>query len=518
MLSSLETLEPENFLRRLRSSSVYNVAVKTPLDRAPRLSRELGREVFLKREDLQVVHSFKLRGAFERISRLSPAELRRGVMAASAGNHAQGVALAALALGTRATIVVPVTTPSIKIEAILELGAELVLYGDNFDESYAHAVVLAEQSGRCFIHPYDDADVIVGQGTVGLEISEQYPESIDAVFVPVGGGGLISGIVLALKQLRPGVKVIGVEAEDAAAMSESLARGSRVTLGAMGLFVDGCAVRRVGELTYAITRDWVDEVVTVTNDEICAAIREIYEDRRVVVEPAGALGVAAMKRYVSEHADNGALITILSGANLNFDRLQFIAERTKIGNRSEAVLAIEIPEKPGTFRRLCGAFGRHNITEFNYRYGDKLQAVVFVGLSIRGEEDFANVRSSLLRDGFSFTDLSGDEVAKTHVRHMVGGRSDSATDERIFKAQFPEKPGALAAFLEALEDRWNISVFHYRNHGADIGNALVGFQVPAESHAEFEAFVAQTPICFEEQTGAPSVQLFLKNNPHVATI
>lgn len=506
-------LSPAEYLHRMRGSSVYNVARRSPLDRAARLSRELGREVFLKREDLQPTRSFKLRGAYQKISSLSARELAAGVVAASAGNHAQGVALAAKTCGISATIVVPETTPEVKTSAIVELGAELVLHGDSYDDACAYATELALRTDRAFIHPFDDPAIIVGQGTIGLEIADQLDSQIDAIFVPVGGGGLISGVALAIKQVRPGVKVVGVEVDDADALTRSIAAKRRVTLERMGMFADGCAVRTVGETTFAIARDWVDEMVTVTNDQVCAAIQSIYREKGILVEPSGALGLAGLTKWASDHPGDGALVTILSGANMNFDRLQFITERTKLGSKSEAILAIEIPERPGAFLSLCESLGRRSITEFNYRIGDPDRAMVFVGLAVRGASDVEAVHQSLRAAKFDFVDLSDDEIAKLHVRHMVGGRSDAAHDERVFRVEFPERAGCLAEFLGQLDPTWNISLFHYRNHGADRGRALIGFQVPAPGTDAFRAFVATHPYHLVEVTMNPAVHHFLGGLP-----
>lgn len=505
--------EPSEFLHRMQTSAVYNVAVRTPLESLPRVSRVLARPVLVKREDLQPVHSFKLRGAYQRMAGLPFDRLMGGVVAASAGNHAQGVALAAKALGTRATIVVPTPTPEIKRQAILELDAELIVTGDSFDDAYAFALKLSQDTDREFIHPFNDADVIVGQGTAGVEIVEAYPGEIEAVFIPVGGGGFIAGVALAVKQLRPGVKVIGVEVEDSAAMTHSLEQGGLVTLEKMGMFADGCAVRRVGDLTFALAQKWVDEMVLVTNDEVCSAIRTIFQERRVLVEPAGAMGLAGLLKWGEKSQTSsspaGALITVLSGANLNFDRLQFIAERTKTGAHAEAILAITIPEVPGAFRKLCRAIGSRAITEFNYRFGDQSKACVFVGIAVSGLADCERVKGDLVDACFEFVDLTDDEVAKLHVRHMVGGRSSQATYERIFRVEFPERSGALADFLDQLDARWNISLFHYRNHGADRGRALIGFQVPPASSNSFEEFISAVGVQTEEETLNPAVKHFL---------
>ena len=495
-----------DYLRRIRSSSVYNVAIQSPLDFCPTLSANTGNRVFLKREDLQPVFSFKLRGAYNMMSRLDTDALDRGVIAASAGNHAQGVALAAQHLNTRATIVVPRTTPTIKQEAILRLRAELVLFGDTYDEAYSHSCELAEQRGLTFVHPYDHPDVIAGQGTVGLEIHDQIAEAIDAVFVPVGGGGLIAGIALALKQLRPETKIIGVEPEDSAAMHESIRTDKRITLDRAGLFADGVAVRTPGTETFRITRDLVDEIITVSNDAICGAIKEIFEDRRAMLEPAGALAYAGLKSY---GGDGKTYVAIATGANLNFDRLRHIAERAQIGEKREAVLAIHIPERPGAFLSLYELLGNRSITEFNYRMGDADRAVVFAGIAVRNDGERHELVAHLNGSGFDTIDLTEDEIAKAHVRHMVGGRASAAADERLFHFDFPERPGALGAFLRQLNSGWNISLFHYRNHGSDIGRVLAGMQVPSSTKLDFENRLDQLGYRWAEVTENPAIKLFL---------
>jgi len=504
-------LTPPEYLRRMRSSAVYNVAIRTALDQCPVLSRRIGNRVLLKREDQQPVFSFKLRGAFSRIARLSAEELERGVIAASAGNHAQGVALAAQRLGTHAVIVVPRTAPEIKQEAIRRFGAELILFGDSYDEAYAHAREIASLRSLAFVHPYDDPDVIAGQGTIGLEIDEQCRDHIDAVFVPVGGGGLIAGIALALKQLRPGIKIIGVEPEDSDALAQSLAAGHRVKLDRVGLFADGVAVRTPGEETFRIARDWVDSVEVVSNDAICAAVKEIFEDRRAVLEPAGALAYAGLRQYAEKHSlRDKTLVSIASGANLNFDRLRTIAERAQIGEHHEAIFAVTIPERPGAFRQLCASLGSRNVTEFNYRMGDASRAVVFVGFQVRDELESTNLQSELTTHGYEVLDLTHDEMAKTHIRHMVGGRCALATDERVFHFDFPERAGALNEFLDRLNGVWNISLFHYRNHGAERGRVLCGIQVPIATSTEFDGFLADVGYDFTEQTDSPALALFLR--------
>ncbi|AIE83584.1 threonine ammonia-lyase, biosynthetic [Fimbriimonas ginsengisoli] len=503
-------ISPREYLRRMRSSAVYNVAVRSPLDLCPVLSRRLGNRVLLKREDQQPVFSFKLRGAYNMMARLDASALEQGVVAASAGNHAQGVALAAQHLGAHAVIVVPRTAPEIKQEAIRRLGAELVLHGDSYDEAYAHARQLERERGLTFVHPYDHPDVIAGQGTVGLEIDEQHSGRIDAVFVPVGGGGLVAGVALALKQLRPDVKIVGVEPEDSDALHRSLAADERITLERVGLFADGVAVRTPGEETFRIARDWVDAVEVVSNDAICAAVKEIFEDRRAVLEPAGALAYAGLRSYAErlglrEHT----LIAIASGANLNFDRLRTIAERAQIGEQHEAVLAVTIPERPGAFRQLCGALGDRSVTEFNYRMGNADEAAVFVGIQVRDSAERAALIDQLSEGGYASLDLTDDEIAKTHVRHMVGGRCAAATNERVFHFDFPERTGALAEFLDRLHGAWNISLFHYRNHGAERGRVLCGIQVPPETNAAFNDFLAEVGYGFTEQTDSQVLRLFL---------
>lgn len=509
-MNRTELLSPPEYLRRMRASAVYNVAVRTPLDPCPVLSRRIGNRVFLKREDQQPVFSFKLRGAYSLMARLDGEALERGVIAASAGNHAQGVALAAQRLGTHAVIVIPQTAPEIKQEAIRRLGAELVLHGDAYDDAYAHARKLSEERGLTFVHPYDDPDVIAGQGTIGLEIADQHPGQIDAVFVPVGGGGLIAGVALALKQLRPETKIIGVEPEDSDALARSMAIGSRVTLERVGIFADGVAVRTPGEETFRICQELVDGVVVVSNDEISAAVKEVFEDRRAVLEPAGALAYAGLRAYAGRHGlREQTLVAIASGANLNFDRLRSIAERAQIGEHHEAIMAVTIPERPGAFRHLCATLGTRNVTEFNYRMGDPDKAAVFVGVQVRHADERAGLLDLLAQEGYTAYDLTDDEMAKTHVRHMVGGRSPFATHERIFHFDFPERAGALSGFLQRLGNAFNISLFHYRNHGAERGRVLCGIQVPPSSEEEFGRFLSEVGYEYTEHTDSPALGLFL---------
>lgn len=504
-------LSPREYLRRMRSSAVYNVAVRTPLEPAPLLSRRIDNRVWLKREDQQPVFSFKLRGAYALMARLETETLERGVVTASAGNHAQGVGLAAQRLGTHAVIVVPRTTPAIKVEAISRLGVELVLHGDNYDAAYAHARELERERGLYFVPAYDHPDIIAGNGTVALEIHEQHPAPIDAVFVAVGGGGLISGIAVALKQLRPETRIIGVEPEDSDAMTRSLAAGERVLLERVGLFADGVAVRIPGEETFRLCQEFVDETILVSNDAICAALKEIFEDRRAVLEPSGALAYAGLKAWAErENVHGQSLVAIACGANLNFDRLRFIAERAEVGERHEAILAVSIPERAGAFRGLCLALGARSVTEFNYRMGDPERAVVFVGVQVANDAGRKDLIAHLQAEGYECLDLTDDEVAKTHLRHMVGGRSAHAAHERVFHFDFPERAGALGQFLERLGGTWNISLFHYRNQGSDRGQVLCGIQVPPGTDAEFEESLKSIGYAYTEQTANEALLRFLR--------
>jgi len=498
------------YLERILTAQVYDVAVETPLDPAPLISRRLGNEVLLKREDLQSVYSFKLRGAYNRMVRLTPAERDRGVIAASAGNHAQGVALAAERLRCGAVIVMPHTTPAIKRAAVAARGATVVLHGDSYDEAYQHALILGRERGYVFVHPYDDPDVIAGQGTVAMELLRQHPKGFDAVFVPVGGGGLIAGIAAYIKRLRPDTRVIGVEPVDADAMARSLAAGSRVRLDQVGLFADGVAVKEVGVETFRICRALVDEMVLVDTDAICAAIKDVFEETRAIEEPAGALALAGLKAWVERTGARGqTLAAILSGANTNFDRLRFVAERAELGERREALFAATILEAPGSFRHFCEVLGSRNITEFNYRYADPREAHVFVGVQVEDRPQAGALLARLSGAGLQVLDLTDNELAKLHVRHMVGGHAPHAKHERLFRFEFPERPGALMRFLTSMSKGWNISLFHYRNHGADHGRVLVGIQVPPGDEAAFERFLAEVGYEFVEETGNPAVRLFL---------
>lgn len=496
---------------RIRDARVYEVAVETPLEPAPRLSTRLKNRVLLKREDLQPVFSFKLRGAYNKLSMLPREAIERGVICSSAGNHAQGVALAARRLGARAVIVMPVTTPSIKVNAVKALGGEVVLRGDTYDDAQREARRLQEEENLTFIHPFDDPDVIAGQGTIGMEILQQAAERADAVFVPVGGGGLIAGIAVYIKSVDPGVRIIGVEPEDSAGMRDSLAAGQPVTLEHVGIFADGVAVRRVGNETFRLCREYVDEIVTVDTDQICAAIRDIFEDTRSIAEPAGALAVAGIKRYVArEKLRDARLVAVVGGANVNFDRLRHVAERAAVGEQREMLIGVEIPERPGSFRTFCEAIGRRSVTEFNYRYSDASRAHIFVGVELRhGAAERAHLIERLRERGYSLEDLSDNEVAKLHVRHMVGGSGRALADERLFRFEFPERPGALLDFLRAVGTRWNISLFHYRNHGSDYGRVLAGIQVPDAESAELEAHLAELGYTHREETGNPAYRLFL---------
>jgi threonine dehydratase len=501
----------KDYLERILTARVYDVAVETPLELAPALSARLGNSVLLKREDMQSVFSFKLRGAYNKMARLTPAALKRGVISASAGNHAQGVALAAQKLGCKATIVMPVTTPQIKIQAVEARRAQVVLHGDSYDEAYAHAQRLAAKVRLTFVHPYDDPEVIAGQGTIGMEILRQHPETIHALFVPIGGGGLISGIAAYVKRLRPEIRVIGVEPVDADAMYRSLKAGRRIKLAQIGLFADGVAVKQVGRETFRLCRAFVDEVILVDTDETCAAIKDVFEDTRSILEPAGALGIAAAKRYVERGRIRGqTLVALASGANMNFDRLRFVAEQAELGEHREALLAVTIPERPGSFRKFCEVIGARNITEFNYRYADPGNAHVFVGVQVRNRAETAGLIAALRRRRLTTLDLSDNELAKLHIRHTVGGHAPAdVVNEILYRFEFPERPGALMKFLNAMSRGWNISLFHYRNHGADYGRVLVGMQVPAAQHADFQAFLQQVGYPYWDERQNPAYRLFL---------
>lgn len=502
---------PKNYIKKILTANVYDVAIESPLDVAPMLSSRLNNKVLLKREDLQPVFSFKLRGAYNKMSSLTSAEKAKGVIAASAGNHAQGVALSAKVLGIKATIVMPKTTPNIKVDAVRNYGAKTVLIGDNYDDASAYAEKLVVEQGMVYIHPYDDPLVIAGQGTVGMEILRQHTGPIDAVFVPVGGGGLLAGIAVYIKYLRPEIKVFGVEPDDAACLQAALAKKRRVVLPEIGIFADGVAVKQVGKETYRVIKDIIDGVITVTSDETSAAVKDIFDDTRAIAEPAGALALAGLKKYVAAtDVSAKTLVAINSGANINFDRLRYIAERTEIGEQREVVLAVTIPEKPGAFKKFCRAIGRRMVTEFNYRYAEQGQAHIFVGVQVAsGGADRQELVSHLNDKGYPVLDLTEDELAKLHVRYMVGGHSPNIENELVYRFEFPERPGALMDFLTALGQKWNISLFHYRNHGAAYGRVLVGLQAPKSERKKVEAGFKALQYVYKDETDNPAYKLFL---------
>ncbi|MED5611017.1 threonine ammonia-lyase, biosynthetic [Pseudomonas sp. JH-2] len=501
----------KEYVRKILAAPVYDVAIETPLQGARQLSERLGCQVLLKREDLQPVFSFKLRGAYNKLAQLSAAERARGVIAASAGNHAQGLALAAKELGVSATIVMPRTTPELKVQGVLSRGGEVLLHGEAFPEALAHALQLAEAHGYTFVPPYDDPDVIAGQGTVAMEILRQHPGRLDAIFVPVGGGSLIAGIAAYVKYLRPEVKVIGVEPDDSNCLQAALVAGERVVLPQVGIFADGVAVAQIGAHNFEVCRHYVDEVITVSSDEICAAIKDIYDDTRSITEPAGALAVAGIKRYVErDDAAGQTLVAIDSGANINFDRLRHVAERAELGERREAILAVTIPERPGSFKAFCEAVGKRQITEFNYRYDRSEEAQIFVGIQTHPQNDPRPALVERLREqGFPVLDLTDNEAAKLHIRHMVGGRAPQVEQERLFRFEFPERPGALFNFLSKLGGRWNISLFHYRNHGAADGRVLAGLQVPEHERGELGAVLDAIGYRYWDESENPAYRLFI---------
>ena len=509
-------LKPADYLIKILNARVYDVATESALELAPNLSRRLHNQVLLKREDQQPVHSFKLRGAYNKMAHLTPEQLKKGVICASAGNHAQGVALSASKLGTRAVIVMPTTTPQVKIDAVKGCGGEVVLFGDSYSDAYNHSVALQKKQGLTFEHPFDDPDVIAGQGTIAMEMLRQHQGPLDAVFVAIGGGGLISGVANYIKAVRPGVKVIGVQMNDSDAMIQSVAAKQRVTLADVGLFSDGTAVKLVGEETFRVASNLVDAYMTVDTDAVCAAIKDVFVDTRSIVEPAGALAVAAIKQYVAAHRCKGqTFAAILCGANMNFDRLRFVAERADVGEEKEALFAVTIPEERGSFKRfleLIGSLsgGPRNVTEFNYRMSDSDKAHVFLGLSTNGKGESSKITAKFNKHQFTAIDLTHDELAKEHIRHMVGGHSALSQDERLLRFEFPERPGALLKFLSLMRPGWNISLFHYRNQGADYGRILVGLQVPAKDDKAFDKFLKTLGYPYAEETDNPVYRLFLR--------
>ncbi|WP_133647410.1 threonine ammonia-lyase, biosynthetic [Paraburkholderia flava] len=503
-----------DYLKKILTAKVYDVARETELEPARALSARLGNTVYLKREDNQPVFSFKLRGAYNRMAHIAPDALARGVITASAGNHAQGVALSAARMGVKAVIVVPVTTPQLKVDAVRAHGGptvEVVQIGESYSDAYAHALQLQQERGLTFVHPFDDPHVIAGQGTVAMEILSQHQGPIHAIFVPIGGGGLAAGIAAYVKAVRPEIKVIGVQTEDSCAMAQSLKAGERVTLAEVGLFSDGTAVKLVGEETFRLCQAYLDDVLVVDTDALCAAIKDVFQDTRSVLEPAGALSVAGAKQYAEREGIEGqTLVAVTSGANMNFDRMRFVAERAEVGEAREAVFAVTIPEARGSFRRFCELVGStRSVTEFNYRIADAQAAHIFVGVQIRNREEPAQIAASFEAHGFATVDLTGDELSKQHIRYMVGGRSPLARDERLFRFEFPERPGALMKFLSSMAPDWNISLFHYRNQGADYSSILVGIQVPDTDHAEFVRFLATLGYPYWEESDNPVYRLFL---------
>ena len=504
-----------DYLKKILTSRVYDVAIETPLELAPALSGRMNNQIFFKREDMQSVFSFKLRGAYNKMAHLTPAQLKHGVICASAGNHAQGVALSAHRLGCRAVIVMPITTPKVKIDAVKARGGEVVLFGESYSDAYAHALQLEKKHKLSFVHPFDDPDVIAGQGTIGMEILRQHAAPIHAVFVAIGGGGLIGGVAAYIKSVRPEIKVIGVQTTDSDAMARSIKSGRRVTLTDVGLFSDGTAVKQVGEETFRLTKKYVDDIILVDTDAVCAAIKDVFTDTRSILEPAGALAIAGAKAYVQRAAENKkplkdeTLIAIACGANMNFDRLRFVAERAEVGEAHEAVFAVTIPEERGSFKRFCQLVGARAVTEFNYRISDQKEAHVFVGLQVANKDEPEKISKQFHKQGFKNIDLTQDELAKLHIRHLVGGKSALAQDELLYRFEFPERPGALMRFLNSLAPNWNISLFHYRSQGGDVGRVLVGLQVPKKEMKDFRDFLATLGYRHWDESGNPAYKLFL---------
>jgi threonine dehydratase len=513
-----KNLKPSDYLKKILNARVYDVATESALELAKNLSKRLHNTVLLKREDQQAVHSFKLRGAYNKMAHLTPAQLKKGVICASAGNHAQGVALGANKLGCRAVIVMPITTPQMKIEAVKALGGEVVLVGDSYSDAFKHATMLEKKLSMTFVHPFDDPEVIAGQGTIAMEMLRQHQGRLDAVFVAIGGGGLISGVANYIKAVRPDIKIIGVQMNDSDAMIQSVAAKKRVTLNDVGLFSDGTAVKLVGEETFRVTRGLVDDYMTVDTDAVCAAIKDVFVDTRSIVEPAGALAVAAIKQYVAKHKTKGeTYAAILCGANMNFDRLRFVAERAEVGEEREAIFAVTIPEERGSFKRFCELIGNlpggpRNVTEFNYRISDAAKAHVFVGLTTEGTGESTKISNNFKKHGFENLDLTHDDLAKEHIRHMVGGHTSLAQNERLMRFVFPERPGALLKFLNLMRPGWNISLFHYRNQGADYGRILVGLQVPEKDGKAFDKFLSTLGYPWVEETLNPVYRMFLQQS------
>ena len=504
-----------DYLKKILTARVYDVAIETPLEFAPTLSQRVDNRIYFKREDMQSVFSFKLRGAYNKMAHLPSAQMKRGVICASAGNHAQGVALSAAKLGCRAVIVMPTTTPQVKVDAVRARGGEAVLFGESYSDAAQHAKELEKKLKLTYVHPFDDPDVIAGQGTIGMEILRQHPGPIHAIFVAIGGGGLIAGVAAYVKAVRPEIKVIGVQTFDSDAMARSLKSGRRVTLSEVGLFCDGTAVKLAGEETFRLVKQYVDDIILVDNDAVCAAIKDVFQDTRSILEPSGALAIAGAKAYIAQAKagkkpiKNETLITIASGANVNFDRLRFVAERAELGEAREALFAVSIPEERGSFKRFCELVGPRNVTEFNYRISDARQAHVFVGVQISDRDEPSKISKNFEKQGFKTLDLTQDELAKTHLRHLVGGKSALAQDELLYRFEFPERPGALIRFLNCMAPNWNISLFHYRNQGGDVGRILVGLQVPKKEMKAFRAFLAGLGYRYWDESENPVYQLFL---------